>query len=267
MSEDEIPLEGGNTSIGVVRVGDTVRKNMTKNSPTTHKLLKHLESKGFSHCPKHLGIDARSREILSFIEGETGIPPYIWISDQCLIDTAEILRQYHDATLDFPHSSDDSWAFSYHDTQHIEVICHNDFAPYNMIYQKNLPIAVIDFDLAGLAPRIRDVAYSAYWNVPLSVSDAKMSEHAINDLAGGSKRLKVFCEAYGTELNEDLLDMIAEVLSHMGSEEKAIEMIGKVAATCLKDGGHFDHWDNELSAFQKHRIDIVSSISGKSERQ
>ena len=35
MPDNEIQLEGGNTSGEVVRVGSTVRKNMTKHSPTT----------------------------------------------------------------------------------------------------------------------------------------------------------------------------------------------------------------------------------------
>ncbi len=40
-----------------------------------HKLLQHLENKGFHYAPKFLGVDEKDREILSFIEGEAGNYP------------------------------------------------------------------------------------------------------------------------------------------------------------------------------------------------
>ena len=153
MLDVEIPLEGGNTSEGVVRVGDTVRKKMTKNSSTIHKLLQHIQENGFINCPTFLGTDSQGREILSFIDGETGIPSFIWSSDDCLKETAKILRDYHEATVDYPHDPSDSWAFAYPDEDRHEVIGHSDFAPYNFIFRNKLPISVIDFDLAGPAPR------------------------------------------------------------------------------------------------------------------
>jgi hypothetical protein len=52
-----------------VRVGDTVRRPLTPDSERIHRLLRHFESCGFDGAPRFLGIDARRREILSFIDG------------------------------------------------------------------------------------------------------------------------------------------------------------------------------------------------------
>ena len=46
---NEIPLSDGNTKI--VRIGDTVRRAITKQSPIIHRFLKHLETQGFQHSP------------------------------------------------------------------------------------------------------------------------------------------------------------------------------------------------------------------------
>jgi len=66
--EPEIPLTDGHTP-GVVRVGDTVRRPLNANSERIHRLLVHFENCGFDGAPRFLGIDARGREILSFIDG------------------------------------------------------------------------------------------------------------------------------------------------------------------------------------------------------
>jgi hypothetical protein len=130
--ENEEMLSGGNVS-NVYRLGDTVQRELNPNSPKIHKLLKHLENKGFSYAPKFLGIDEKGREILSFIEGEAGNYPlkeYMW-SDDNLIEIAKMIRLYHDSVSDF--SFDDSWQSLDNPPQQFEVLCHNDFAIYNII--------------------------------------------------------------------------------------------------------------------------------------
>lgn len=72
--EHEEELTGGNVS-KVYRVGNTVRRELHSDRSKIHKLLLHLEMKGFPYAPKFLGIDDNGREILSFIEGEAGNHP------------------------------------------------------------------------------------------------------------------------------------------------------------------------------------------------
>lgn len=257
----EIPLSGGNVNNSVVRKGNTVRRAMSAASPVVHQLLLHLESKGFDGCPNFLGIDEQNREVLSFLPGETGIPTSNWQSDEPLIAAAGLLRRYHDAVADFASPDDAEWCFSYPDSARHEVICHNDFAPYNFVYQSGIPRAVIDFDLAGPGPRLRDIAYAVYWMTPLSFNSADQIAYAEADLAAGCRRLRLFCETYGIIADNMLFDMVSEVLAHMGNESVMCDMLGKEAKSRLKADGHLEHWQKERAAFLRNRVRLEMSLA------
>ena len=51
MSTEETPLTGGRITVGVVRVGDTVRRPITRDRTHVHDLLLHLEERGFDAVP------------------------------------------------------------------------------------------------------------------------------------------------------------------------------------------------------------------------
>lgn len=261
ITDTEQPLSGGNTNSGVVRIGATVRRGQTAASPAVHQLLRHLEAKGFDGSPRFLGVDAEGREILSFVEGTTGIPPALWAGDAPLLAAARLLRRYHDATLDFVGEGLLAWAYRYPDARRHEVICHNDFAPYNFVYADgSIPIAVVDFDLAGPGPRLRDLAYAAYWLTPLSFQSEDMQDHAAADLQAGSRRLKLICATYGTPANAELLAMVEEFLTYMGDEQHVAAVVGETAAARLKAGGHLDHWQREAAAFRQQRAGIQANL-------
>jgi len=260
LQNEETPLQGGNVNI-VVRVGDTVRRGLTSASDTVHRLLLHLQAKGFTGSPRFLGFDEQNREVLSFIEGETGIPPSIWQSDEAVIATAHLLRRYHEATVDFAAGDDAIWAYRYPDPARHEVICHNDFAPYNFVYENGVPVAVLDFDLAGPGPRLKDVAYAAYWLVPLSFNSADQVTFVNDDVQQGSRRLHLFCDTYGIPADSKLLDMVGEVLALMGDEEQAQRIVGHAVAARLKRDGHLAHWQQEAASFQRNRARIEANLA------
>lgn len=250
---NEIPLSGGNINSTVTRVGDTVRRATTRHSPIIHQFLKYLETQGFEHSPRFLGLDKKGRETLSFMPGSTDFPMDLWKSDRTLIASAKMLRKFHDVSAGFGELSSDVWAFTYQGDRQNEVICHNDFAPYNLIFDDaGTPTAIIDFDLCGPGPRLRDLAYLAYWVVPLSYQSVdEMGRHGSIDLAIDSKRLTAICKAYGTEDITGLLDMVLDVLHHMGNYEAMEKMIGRKAADKLKAGGHIAHWQKEADAYKQ----------------
>jgi hypothetical protein len=161
-------LSGG-YSTPVVRVEDTVRRATGPWSPAVHGLLRHLERRGFDGAPRFLGLDDRGREVLTFIPGMVGnypLPFDAW-SDEALVHAARLMRRYHDATVGYAPAEDAVWRLQAPHGPH-EVICHNDFAPYNLVFTNWRPHAIIDFDTAGPGPRIWDVSYATYRFVPLS---------------------------------------------------------------------------------------------------
>src|SRR5262245_66544813 len=104
-SDEEVPLLGGMSMRGVVRVGDTVRRPVNANSDYVHGLLLHLEQRGFEGAPRYLGIDHKGREILSFIEGWA--PPHngLRLSEEEVRAGARLVRDVNDLTQGTPFSA------------------------------------------------------------------------------------------------------------------------------------------------------------------
>lgn len=190
----EIVLAGGNMT-EVVAVGDTVRRRRGPWTPMVHALLRHLRASGFGPVPVPLGVDARGREIVSRLPGRPGTYPLpaVVLSEPMLRTVARTLRAYHDATVGFVAPPDAVWQWPAHEPA--EVICHNDFAPYNLLFERGRLTGVIDFDLASPGPRAWDMGYAAYRFVPLT--DPRNPDVQYRGLRHQSARLRRFCAAYG----------------------------------------------------------------------
>ena len=91
------------------------------------------------------------------------MPNWAW-SETVLTDVARALRQWHDASSGFD-TEGAIWGLDAHAPR--EVICHNDFAPYNCVFIDGRFVGAIDFDLCSPGPRLWDMAYTAYRFVPL----------------------------------------------------------------------------------------------------
>ncbi|MCM3616076.1 aminoglycoside phosphotransferase family protein [Sutcliffiella horikoshii] len=249
-------LTGGNVS-DVYRSGDTVLRRLKPDSPKIHKLLKHLDDKGFNYAPKFLGIDEVGREKLSFIEGEAGNYPikrYMW-SDDVLIDIAKMLRKYHEAVSDFAIS--DEWKPIDNTPKSFEVLCHNDFAIYNIIFNNNKPVGIIDFDVAGPGPRLWDIAYTLYTCIPLSRVYYSETGDAVhyNTLLHADllkRRVKLFFESYGEEKYEDYLEMVLLRLDGLCKTIKRKAKEGDIAFQKMIDEGHIEHYQKDIKFITEH---------------
>jgi hypothetical protein len=149
----EFPLAGGEMSAEVVRVGDTVRRPPGPAPELMRDVLVHLEWAGFDAAPRWLGVDEQGRDVLTWIDGDTftdrsrlhpyvGDPPIrVTFSDAQIAAAMRLLRRYHD-------------------TFGADLICHGDFGPWNIVWRKGLPVAVIDFDNVYRGAAADDVAYA-----------------------------------------------------------------------------------------------------------
>jgi hypothetical protein len=250
--EKDTPLRGGNIT-GVIRAGEIVHRAMGPWSPTMHSFLRYLESQRFEGAPKFLGIDAQGREMLSFIEGEVGnysLSSYMW-SDENVIEVARFLRRYHDATIGFVPPVESVWQFKYEGQYQHEVICHNDVAPYNMIYRGEKPYALIDFDTACPGPRIWDSAYAVYRFIPLSYTE-DMQALGVAEPREQARRLQLFCQAYDLRHKyEELLSTVErrlEALCALLLANAHIPTYQKLLAE-----GHLDYYKREITNLQRYR--------------
>ncbi len=249
--ENEEKLTGGNVST-VYRVGNTVRRELKNESASIHKLLQHLESKGFNFAPKFRGIDAKNREILSYIDGDAGHYPlktYMWSHD-VLTEIAKMLREYHDAVSDFPQLHE--WKPMESTPEQIEVVCHNDFAIYNIIFKHEKPVGIIDFDLAAPGPRLWDIAYALYTCVPLSrLYHTEQGEAVFYDPLKGAARIRqrvaLFFEAYGIKgMEKGFLQMVLLRVEGLCKYMIKRASEGDVAFQKMIDDGHFEHYQKEF---------------------
>jgi hypothetical protein len=162
-------LSGGNMG-QVVRVGDTVVREAGDWTPSVHRLLDHLERRGVDGVPRVRGRTGDGREVLGFVPGTVPsypMPAWVW-SQRALLTSAQLLRRIHDVTADADRTG--PWRSPTH--QPAEVVCHNDFATYNLVFDEEAgAVGVVDWDYASPGPRIWDLAYLAYRIVPLTTVD------------------------------------------------------------------------------------------------
>ena len=195
MESQEIGLTGGNMSKPVLK-DNIVYKDIHPASPNIHKLLCYVREKGIDWVPKSYGL-SDNRHALSFITGTVIHDNPKWIfSTRILKECALKLRAWHDATVGFQQVNGE-WLLS-NDEPH-EVICHNDFAPYNWVFNKQKRVVgLIDFDTCSPGSRVWDIAYAAYRIVPLMPHDDvsvyyETSPFSYNKMI---KRLELFLKVY-----------------------------------------------------------------------
>lgn len=179
----EEPLTGGGVT-AVVRRGEHVLRARGAHSDRVAMLLHHLRERGFTGAPRHHGVDERGRDVLDFLPGEVTIDPP---SDAGIVSAARLLRGLHDATADIAATWRDGWLLPAREPP--EVICHGDFATYNVVFDGDRAVGVIDFDTAHPGPRAGDVAYAVYRFAPWTGDGPAVAEQA--------RRAALFRDAYG----------------------------------------------------------------------
>ncbi len=210
---DEMPLAGGMGSGGaVVRVGDTVRRPVRPWSATVAAFLRHLEAAGFEGAPRHLGHDERGREVLSFVTGDVGVPPFPgWVANEGILrGVARLQRRLHAAAASFVAPPDAAWDRpNLPDLGPGAIVCHNDLCVENVVVRDGRVVAFIDFDFAAPNDPLLDIAIAARHWVP--VRDPVDLDPALRGI-DQVQRFRAFCSEHGLDAERR-----AAVVEHLGS--------------------------------------------------
>jgi hypothetical protein len=243
----ETRLTGGNENV-VVRAGNTVRRPVHPWTPAVHALLRHLDASGFAESPRILGFDAQGREILTYIPGAVGNHPVTpeMTTDASLVACARLLRRYHAAAAIQPGWEDLPWRSRDPDPSTWEVICHGDVATYNIVYDGETPVGLIDFDVAGPGPKLWDVAYAAYRLVPLA-SDDNCRGFGFTRLPDRPRRLALFLDTYGLDDATGLLELAAHRVALLRDDILARASVGDPSVATHLAEDHVGSYNSDLA--------------------
>ena len=244
-TQGEMELEGGNLS-KVVRVGETVRRTSGPWTPMVQRLLAHVRDRGFRLGPIPLGIDEQEREVLSYINGETLTthpwPHWVW-SDSLLTQAVDALVAYHRAVVDFRPAVVES-RLGARQLLADEIVCHNDFAPYNSVFDEGNLIGIIDWDIVCPGRPSWDLAFFAWHWVPLHPEAPELAWRTVGEC---ERRLRLVADAYGLETRTGFVEEIIERIdtSRVDIIERA--QAGDPAFARLEREGHSSEMERTLA--------------------
>lgn len=250
--QTELRLDGGNVA-EVVRVGDTVRRLAGPWTPAVQELLAYLEDVGFAYSPRPLGLDSEGREVLTYIDGETvgsghRWPAWAW-ADATLQQAGRLLRHYHDTVDGYRPKGERTWRFVADHLDDTEVICHNDLAPYNIVWKDGAIVGIIDWDLASPGSPRSDLAFTAWSFCPIHTPPHAESLGAPTDVV---RRLKVLCDSYGFQRTEGFLGAIRERMQTSIEGIKVKAAAGEDAFQRLVAGGHLARMEQDAQWLDLH---------------
>jgi hypothetical protein len=206
MSKEEIEFASGESKQKVVRVGDTVRKELAGDYELVRKVMVELTKNGFQYSPKYLGVDDKGREKMEYIHGKQMNHGDITIS--LMKQTLRALRNFHDI-LSVSELSEDE-----------ETLLHTDFAPWNLIVDEGKLVGVIDFDGVKPGRRLYDVAYTCWNLLDIGSSETNFTEEEV------FKYLPVSINAYGDIDSSDFVDVLLSEQYRILKERQ--ERVGEV---------------------------------------
>jgi aminoglycoside phosphotransferase (APT) family kinase protein len=229
----ELPLTGGRITIGVVRVGDEVRRPVGSHSSFAQQVLRLLELAGFDGAPRFIGIDEQGRERLSYLPGwvPSDLDQGAWRDEQ-LVAATDLLRGVHDALAGSQLAGQQ------------ETICHNDLGPCNTVHATDgVPYAFIDWDTAAPGPRINDLAHAIWrWAIVSDTDELPLDEQI--------RRVGLMNEVYGRFDTANLLDAISVAQQHVIAHA---EQRGDRAASCWHRGER-DWFNAHRDRFARHAV-------------
>lgn len=208
MKPEKRSIEDGESASGSVNVvtrdGQSVLRPMGHWSSSVHELLAFLEVSGFDDSPRFLKIDEKlKRERLSYIHGEVALRPWpqVLCSLHGLEQIAQMLKRYHVVVSKFQPTIN-HWHLTDREIPVDSIIRHGDLGPWNMAWEEDRLVGVIDWDFAEPGTAIEDVAQAAWQCVPLKTARQTLKTGISPDEQ--QERLEFFCDAYDCSVEEVL---------------------------------------------------------------
>ncbi|MFF4633490.1 phosphotransferase [Streptomyces griseorubiginosus] len=265
---EEAALGGGAVN-EVVRIGDTVRRTPSQRPGFVRELLGLFERAGWPGAPRFLGVDEQGREMFGYLEGRAAVTSCEHTAartDEALVEVARLVRAFHDLTHGTALAGDQ------------DVVCHNDLAPKNTVYDdlapkntvyddlapKNTvyddlapkstvrtawrPVAFIDWDLAAPGERVHDLAHVCWQYLGLGPG--------VTDVRDAARRIRLICDAYGLDERGGLLDTVRWWQDRCWRGIEAGALRGEPAMVRLRAGGAVEEVRAAEEWVARHRREL-----------
>lgn len=184
----EEPLPGGNTTEGVVKASQTVRRPRGHRAAFASEAVRALNRAGFRWAPTYLGVDAEGRDTFSYVPGMTTDHPS-QRDERCYATVGAILRELHELSRDIPLVSDG------------KCLVHGDPGPFNMVMVEGMPAALIDWDSVHPGDPMEDLGYAGWTWCIYAVGNVPIVDQA--------RRLRLLADGYDPNLqSEAVIDAI-----------------------------------------------------------
>jgi len=251
VEDREAPLGGGNVSVGVVRVGDTVRRPSGPWSESVHCFLAHLNAAGYDGAPTTLGFDEQGRHVLEYIPGDVAVPFRVEDPDAGVRRVGRLLRDLHDASATYVPPADAVWNVVIPPNRH-DLVIHHDVAPWNLVLGADRWV-FIDWDTAAPGSRLWDLAYAAHGFIPLAPT-------TVPSVAGGL--LRALADGYG--LPQSSRAELAALLSpRIWSMFRLLERGRRDSVepwARLWTEGHGEVWRRDAEYVEQHRTELLVAL-------
>lgn len=217
----------------VVRIGDVVHRPTYPWSGSIHGVLRHLERVGFGGAPRFLGVDGDGRERLGFIPGESGAAGWARVvPDHGLDAMARLLRRSHDALQGYVPPDESRWADGTGAPGRGEIVRHGDPGPWNLVWRRGSPVALLDWDHALPGDPLDDVAYALEYVTPFRSDEDAMRWHAFDAPPERGHRMRVFLDGYGADSSAAAVTAMVERV--IAEQWRVIARVERLAAAGLQ---------------------------------
>jgi Phosphotransferase enzyme family len=195
-------------------------------SPTVHSFLRYLRGQGLTCVPQPIEVEGGVERLVA-IEGESGADGWAHQHFEAgLRSAARLLRTLHDASAGWDPPPDAVFCAPDVESGAEKVWCHGDFGPWNMVWQGDDAVGLIDWDFLHRGPRLDDVAYALRWFTPARDDEMALTWHHFPTVPDRAARVRVFLQTYGGLPSFDVAESIATRMEATMAMELSLAQAG-----------------------------------------
>lgn len=259
MDKKEI-LHGGRNG-KIHKLGEKVIRPSNKWTQDVHDFLRFIHAEGADFVPYPYEITDYNKEVLSFLPGEVfHYPlPKQALTDNMLISVAKLLWNFHQYSRSYVSrlTNKEQWMLPI--MSPVEVLCHGDFAPYNVTIEDHKATSIIDFDTLHPGSEMWDISYAIYRWVPFTIA---ISSDELVDVHDQIRRTKLFMDTYEvTNIKRNafvaiLISRLKSLIDFMVSEANN----GNDDFKLNIEKGHLEIYLNDIAYLQSNESLITKGI-------